>query len=147
MGGTDGADWWRERGRVERGVTQTSDWWSKWEGAEAEVLRPVEERIWSGFWAQRRDSGLVRRGPGGGDTNAKKWQGQDGQSWKSGSQAPGVRFLTPQAGRMKAERARSRCSPSATKPLLVGHGGAYLQRGVGVGGSETGGGAEAGAYQ
>lgn len=41
---------------------------------------------------QRRDSGLVRRRHGGGDTNAKKGQGQDGQSWKKGSQAAGCNF-------------------------------------------------------
>lgn len=91
-GGTDGADWCHVRGRVERGVTQMSDWRSKWEGAEAEMLRLADERIWSGFWVQKRDSGLVRRGSGGGDTNAKKWQGQDGQSWKRGSQVAGCDF-------------------------------------------------------
>lgn len=91
-GGTDGADWCHERGRVERGVTQMSDWRSKWEGEEAEMLHPAEERIWSGVWVQKRDSGLVRRGSRGGDTNAKKWQGQDGQSWKRESQTAGCYF-------------------------------------------------------
>lgn len=50
------------------------------------------ERIWSKIGEQRRDSVLVIRRPEGGDTNAKKEQGQDGQSWKNGSQAAGCNF-------------------------------------------------------
>lgn len=48
VGGTNGADWCHERARVERGVTEKNDWRNKWEGAEAEMLLLVEERIWSG---------------------------------------------------------------------------------------------------
>lgn len=38
----------------------------------AEMLNGAEKRIWSGFRRQHRDSGLGRRGLGGGDTVAKK---------------------------------------------------------------------------
>lgn len=40
---------------------------------------PATERIWSKIGEQRRDSVLVRCRHGGGDTNAKKEQRQDGQ--------------------------------------------------------------------
>lgn len=90
VGGTSSADWRHERGRVKRGVTQESDWWSKWERAEAEILRPAEERIWSKIGEQRRDSGLVRRRHGGGTRMPRRSKDRDGRVGRTDLRLLGV---------------------------------------------------------
>lgn len=57
---------------AERGGTKVSDWPSKWEGAGTETLCGAEKRIWSGIRGQSGHSALGSRGPGGGNTDAKK---------------------------------------------------------------------------